>query len=232
VPDRSERASRPSGVRSLMVTLDYPTSPSGHLVHFLDVVLVVWTAAWIVLGLVVGHEVRGLTKLSDTVEAAGTTLDRAGRQLDTLKGLPFVGNRIQEVGNELSIAANSAAESGRTSREHIRSLSVLLALAIAAAPTLPLIALYVPLRRSRIKEVRAVRRSLRQAGGDPVFEEFLARRAAERLPYHVLRTVSSHPWEDLQSGHYRALADAELLRLGIRRRKSEGRDPSSVPSRA
>jgi hypothetical protein len=214
------------------VSLDYPTSPSGRLIHFLDVVLVVWTAGWIVLGLVVGHEVRGLTKLSDTVEAAGTALDRAGRQLDSLKGLPFVGNRIQEVGDQLSVAAKSATESGRTSREHIRSLSVLLALAIAAAPTLPLIAIYIPLRRSRIKEVRAVRRGLRQAGSDPLFEEFLARRAAESLPYHVLRTVSSHPWEDLQSGQYRALADAELLRLGIRRRRTGPHDAGSVPSRA
>jgi hypothetical protein len=214
------------------VSLDYPTSPSGRLIRFLDVVLILWTAGWIALGLALGHQVRGLAKLSDTVEAAGSTLDRAGHQLNTLRGLPFVGNRIQEVGDQLTLAARSAAESGRTSRGNIASLSVLLAVAIAVAPTVPLIAIYVPLRWSRIREVRAVRRSLRQAGGDPVFEEFLARRAAERLPYHVLRTVSVHPWEDLVAGRYRALADAELLRLGIRRPRTRRRSVNSVPSRA
>lgn len=214
------------------MSLAYPSSPSGRTIHFLDLVLVLWVAMWIVLGIQVRNEVRGLAELSDTVEAAGNTLDQAGRQLDTLKGLPFVGNRIHEVGQQLAVAARSAVQSGRSSRSHVLSLSALLGLAVALAPTLPLVALYVPLRRTRIQEVRVVWRAMRQAPGDPVFEEFLARRAAERLPYNVLLAVTPDPWDDLKEGRYGPLADAELKRLGIRRRRSPGTQAPSVPSRA
>jgi hypothetical protein len=214
------------------VSLAYPSSPSGRLIHYLDLVLAVWIAVWIVLGLQVRHEVRGLTELSDTVEAAGNTLDQAGRQLDTLKGLPFVGNRIHEVGQQLAVAARSAVASGRSSRGHILSLGQLLGIAVAAAPTLPLLALYLPLRLTRIREVRAVRKAMRRASGDRVFDEFLARRAAERLPYNVLLAVSADPWDDLKAGRYGPLADAELSRLGIRRRKRRGSEAPSLASRA
>ncbi len=198
------------------VSLAYPTSPSGRLIHFLDLVLALWVALWIVLGIQVRNEVRGLTELSDTVEAAGNTLDQAGRQLDTLKGLPFVGNRIREVGRQLAVAARSAIHSGESSRSHVNSLSVLLGVAVAVAPTLPLVVLYLPMRRTRIQEVRAVQKAMRQPSGDRVFDEFLARRAAERLPYDVLLAVSPDPWDDLKGGRYGPLADAELKRLGIR----------------
>jgi hypothetical protein len=209
------------------VSLAYPSSPSGRLIHFLDLVLAIWIAAWIVLGLQVRHEVRGLTELSDTVEAAGNALNQAGRQLDTLKGLPFVGNRIRDVGQQLAVAAQSAVESGRSSRTHILSLGQLLGVAVAAAPTLPLLALYLPLRASRIREVRAVRRAMQRPSGERVFDEFLARRAAERLPYGVLLAVSPDPWEDLKMGRYGPLADAELRRLRIRRRKARGAEAGS-----
>jgi hypothetical protein len=214
------------------VSLAYPSSPSGRLIHFLDLLLAIWIAGWIVLGLQVRHEVRGLTELSDTVEAAGNTLDQAGRQLDTLKGLPFVGNRIHEVGQQLAVAARSAVESGRSSRTHILSLGQLLAVAVAAAPTLPLLALYLPLRVSRVREVRAVRKAMRRASGDRVFDEFLARRAAERLSYAVLLTVSPDPWNDLKEGRYGPLADAELRRLRIRRRKGRGTEARTLASRS
>lgn len=98
---------------------------------------------------------------------------------------------------------------------------------MAAAPTLPLLALYLPLRASRIREVRAVRRAMQRPSGERVFDEFLARRAAERLPYGVLLAVSPDPWEDLKMGRYGPLADAELRRLRIRRRKARGAEAGS-----
>jgi len=107
---------------------------------------------------------------------------------------------------------------------------VLLAVAVGAAPTLPLIALFVPLRRARIREVRAVRKGLREAAAGSPFDEFLAHRAAERLPYDALRRVSGDPWADLASGHYQALANAELKRIGIRRPRAKG--PARAVQRA
>jgi hypothetical protein len=182
-----------------------------------------------VLGLQVRNEVRGLTQLSDTLRIAGTTLDGASRQLDTLGDLPFVGNRIRDAGRELRGAAASVNESARTSRQHIETLSSLLAFAVAVAPTIPLVALYVPLRLRRVREVRAVRTAMNRSADDRVFSEFLARRATERLPYHALLRVSANPWDDLNKGRFRALADAELDRLGMARRP-RGPRRASMPS--
>ena len=44
-----------------------------------------------------------------------------------------------------------------------------------------------------------------------------ARRAADVLPWDRLRVISADPWRDIANGEYRALADAELARLGLRR---------------
>jgi len=79
----------------------------------------------------------------------------------------------------------------------------------------PVVGLYVPLRVSWDRDVRAALKALRESGDDPTFREFLARRAAERLPFHQLVDVSSDPWRDLERGHYDALSRAELRRLGI-----------------
>jgi hypothetical protein len=50
-------------------------------------------------------------------------------------------------------------------------------------PTVPFVLIYVPLRVTRVRERRAVRRATRTSGYDAAFREFLARRAAEHLSY-------------------------------------------------
>jgi hypothetical protein len=77
--------------------------------------------------------------------------------------------------------------------------------------------MYTPFRISRVKEVRAIRKAAAQAQGDPMFEEYLAHRAVENLPYHKLREITPNPWRDLETGHHTTLAEAELRRLGLRR---------------
>ncbi len=189
---------------------------SARLTHFIDAVLVIWIAAWIVMGVFVFHEVKGLMTLSNTMVTAGQAVDKTGTALGTLKSIPFVGDRIGALEREIHATARSAIASGRSSRKNIQNLSVLLGLSVGLIPTIPLLALYAPFRLNRVREVRTVRRSLREYAADPGFEEFLARRAAQNLPYHQLRAVSSHPWDDIREGRHRKLADAELRRLGIR----------------
>ena len=192
-------------------------SSSGRAIRVLDACLVVWMVAWIVLGIVIGREVQHLTKLSDTVVTAGQAVQETGQALHSLEGVPFVGGRIAALDRRIEAAGRSAVASGRDSRSSIGRLAVLLAVSIAVMPTVPLLALYAPFRISRRREVRAVRRAARESGSDPAFDEFLARRAAENLPYHRLREISANPWRDLEEGRYGALADAELRRLGLRR---------------
>ena len=77
--------------------------------------------------------------------------------------------------------------------------------------------LYLPVRVRWRRYVGAIAGALPGAAGDPAFEQYLARRAADTLPWDRLRALSDDPWRAIASGDYRALADAELARLELRR---------------
>ncbi len=179
--------------------------------------MLLWAVAWVIVGLLVAREVRGLTDLSRTVTAAGYALQEAGGALGSLEGVPFVGEDVGDVAERTERAGRSARESGRSSRESVESLSILLGISIALAPSLPLIVLYVPMRLAWIREVRSVRRALHASPDEPGLEEYLARRAAMTLPYDRLSATGTDPWGKLGAGERRRLSDAELQRLGIRR---------------
>ncbi len=193
-----------------------PILPSGRAALVVDVVLVAWTIAWATIGLSVGREVRGLADLSDTVASVGRAAEESGKTIASLDRVPLVGGNLSEPADDIQEAGRSAQASGRSSRESVENLSLLLGLSIALIPSVPLLALYVPWRSSLVRERRSVRGSLR-SGIDGSLEEFLARRAAEHLPYHRLRAITPHPWRDLQRGTCNRLAAAELQRLGLRR---------------
>jgi hypothetical protein len=189
---------------------------SSHSIRVIDLAVAAWIVAWIVVGLMVGREVSNLRQLSDTVVTAGNAIQQTGRALGPLGRLPFVGPELARVGGQIQAAGRSAVESGLASRDSTTRLRTLLALSIILIPTIPLAAVYVPLRLSWTRDVRAVRRSIKRFGDDPLFAEFLARRALQHLPYHKLREISPNPWSDVAAGEYRGLAQAELERLGLR----------------
>lgn len=199
------------------MALVFPRIPRRSTRVVLDAVVLLWVAAWIVVGLWVAREVNGLTDLSRTVIAAGLALEEAGQALQGLDGVPFVGEDVGDVGERTERAGASARVSGRSSRESVESLSLLLGVSIAVAPTLPLLTLYLAMRLAWRRQVGAVRRALVRAPDDAAVDAFLAWRAVLNLPYDQLREVSSDPWRDLEAGRYRKLGDAELRRLGIDR---------------
>ena len=199
------------------MALVFPRTPRRSTRVLLDLAVVLWVAAWIVVGLAVAREVQGLTDLSRTVIAAGVALEEAGGALQALDGVPFVGEDVGAIGERTERAGESARLSGRSSRESVESLSVLLGISIAVAPSLPLLALYLPMRLAWGRQVRAVRLALRRAPDDAAVDEFLAWRAVLNLPYDRLREASDDPWRDLEAGRHRKLGDAELRRLGIER---------------
>jgi hypothetical protein len=113
-----------------------------------DVAVVAWTALWIGLAVLVYHEVRGLRDVSDTLVSTGIAVDSTGRALQTVGDIPFVGDRVRGYADEVRRAGQSAVRSGRSSRDHIDTLSVVLAVMVALVPTAPVLALYFPLRRA------------------------------------------------------------------------------------
>lgn len=190
--------------------------PARHGLFALDAVLALWVAVWLVLALQVAEEVRGLADLSTTVSRVGAAVEESGRALSGLEELPLgVGDRLDEPAARIEEAGRSASASGSSSRESVESLSVLLGLAIAVMPSLPVFGFYLPLRLGHVRERRSLLRAIAGARGDAALEEFLARRAVERLSYWRLRRFSAEPWRDLAAGRYRALACAELERFGL-----------------
>jgi hypothetical protein len=195
----------------------YPR-PGVRLIRLLDLAVVVWTIAWIVLAIAVAREVRDLRQLSDTVIVAGVAVEETGDLVASLRDVPFVGGRVGEVAERVREAGASARLSGRASRDSTNDLSVLLGMSIGLVPTLPLLGLYAPLRLAWARERRAIRRALATGPAQSFVEEFLARRAVQSLRYDDLRRVTADPWGDLEAGRYGPLADRELARLGMRRR--------------
>lgn len=195
------------GLRSIL--------PSGRGLLLTDVLLAGWIVFWCFMGLRVGTEVRDLGRLSRSVERVGQAVSATGTALERLDGIPVVGKELSEPGAPIREAGEAARATAGQSREAARDLSILLALAIALAPSLPVLLLYLP---DRI-EVRRDRRTLGrevQAGLSPELAELLARRAAVHLPLHRLRAVTQDVGADLVAGRHADLARAELRRLGVR----------------
>jgi hypothetical protein len=193
--------------------------PAGRRLRLIDATLSAWALAWIVVGAVVASEVHGLAELSDTVGDVGAAVEASGVALSTLGGVPVIGDAfggaLEAASERIQEAGRSAQESGASSRDSVDVLSVLLGLSVALIPSLPLLAGYLPARMSRAREVRALAEARRRSGDDPLFQEFLARRAAQSLPYRRLRDIAPEPWRELAEGRFGRLADAELERLGL-----------------
>lgn len=193
--------------------------PTGRLLTAVDVAVAAWVLVWVVLAFVIAGAVEGLTDLSGTVEEVGTDVERAGGALGAVNDLPLVGGAF---GDALDFPAETIQEAGTTAREGgasstatIESLSLLLGLALALIPSAPVLAGYLPARVERAREAEALRRARRQAGDNPVFEEFLARRAAQHMSLRRLTQISPEPWRDLAEGRFEPLARAERERLGV-----------------
>lgn len=191
----------------------------------LDALILGWVLAWIGLGVAIGVNVRHLTGISNTVQTDGRAVEAIGGSLRQLRSVPFIGGQIARDGNQVQRAGAGAVASGTSSASSVRALSVLLAIAVALLPSVPVFGFYLPLRLERWREAAALRRTLLQHGGDPELERFLARRAVQALGYHRLRRVAPVPWAEPDENATAALAAAELRRLGLNPRLLRHRLP-------
>jgi hypothetical protein len=126
--------------------------------ELLDLLLVLWTVGWLVLALQVAAEVRGLKELTSTVTETGAAVRASGETLSQLAELPLVGDELREPAQRIEEDGNSAAASGRPSRDSVGDLSVRLALVVAVLPTVSLLGVYLHLRR-RLPSAASDRRS-------------------------------------------------------------------------
>ncbi len=200
-----------------------PDPFSGRQGRLLKAALGLWVVAWMATGAAAGVQIWQLAGLSSAAVESGEALDSAGAALQLVGRLPVVGPRSERLGGEVRDAAERIQQSAATSQAHIRRLSVLVGLSIAFIPLAPVLAV-VPVGMARAREAKSVRRRLGDAADDSALEEFLAHRAVQNLPYETLRAVSARPWDDLEAGNYRLLANAELSRLGLARESRPRQD--------
>jgi len=117
--------------------------------RYLDTILAAWCAIWILLGVAVYHEVRGLRSLADSVAVAGNSLDSTADTLDSFSGVPFVGGKAGDVASDARRTARSAHASARAARTSVDDLALLLGFTVPAVAILPLVLAYALLRVRR-----------------------------------------------------------------------------------
>jgi len=115
--------------------------------RLLDLAFLVWGLVWVALAIQVAIEVRGLRDLSSTIKRTGVAVRESGEALERLNSLPIVGEEIGGSAQRIRQAGASAVESGESSRESIRNLSILLAIAIGVIPCAGVLGTYLELRR-------------------------------------------------------------------------------------
>lgn len=188
--------------------------PGVSRVTVTDTVLALWASFWIALAVLIALNTRQVAELGGTVSDTGAAVNQVGGALTTISVIP---GQAGDVAQSVQAAGASAQTNGRDAQAAADRLAVYLAIAVAVIPSIPLLGLYLPIRISRIREAHAAERSLSEYGDDPRFQEFLARRAVQHLPYAAIMAVSEQPWQDLKEGRFAALARAELERLDIER---------------
>lgn len=184
-----------------------PAFLSARAMRRLNVFLVLWAAFWIAIAVLTAHEIASLRTLSSTVVKAGAATQSTGHALAAISHLPFVGGRIGNLAAQATAAGASARASGAATGTTVDRLAVLLGIAIALIPTVPLLALYLPLLVSWRRDRNAVRSAVARWDGEPELEAFLAQRAVGHLSFEELRKAASDA----------DLAAAELRRLGLDR---------------
>ena len=190
---------------------------SARSVRWIDIGVIVWVILWVALGVLIWHDIRAQSQLSGDVIKIGTAVQDTGQALSVVGGLPLVGGTIGDFAAKIEAMGAEVTANGRDSGAGIDRIAVVAGLGLGILPAAMVLFLYLPARVRWRRYVGAVAGALPGSAGDPVFEQYLARRAADTLPWDRLHALSDDPWQAIASGDYRVLADAELARLGLRR---------------
>src|ERR687897_711212 len=140
-------------------------------VRAVDAALVVWTVAWLVAAAVTYSSLKeleeggravisagdGLRETSDGLSRAGRGLHETADALEVVGDLRFVsgnpGEGVEQAANDVDGFAVRVRETGRDARvtgaqarDSAATLAIVLGLAVALTPTLPILFLYLLLR--------------------------------------------------------------------------------------
>ena len=187
---------------------------TARTVRWVDVAVLVWIVVWIALGALIWHDILAQSRLSDNVIKMGLAMKDTGEALAVVGGLPLIGGGVSDFADRITATGAEVESSGRDSRDSITRVALISGFGVAVLPAAMVLFLYLPIRIGWRREVAAIAAALARSGGDG-FERYLAERAVHALPWDRLQALTGDPWRAIAEGHYRALADAELARLGL-----------------
>jgi len=191
---------------------------SARSVRWLDLGVAAWVVVWVVLGVLLWNDISAQAQLSHDVIKVGAAVRSTGEALGVVGGLPLVGERIGDFADRIQTMGAEVEASGQDSRSGIERAAVVAGLGVGVLPAALVLLLYLPARLRWKRYTGAIAAALPGAAVDPALEQYLARRAVDALPWDTLRAITADPWGDIGRGECRALAAAELERLGLRRR--------------
>ncbi len=187
-------------------------------IHTWDSLVLFWVVLWIVLGAWTGYTLWKTADTGDTITGSADALSTVGEALQDLSALPLIPERPGEIGGEVTTTATEIAQRGQEIKGQLRQLGLLLGIAIVGIPVSPVLGLYLPLRMTRRREIKALRREIGERPDDAGLDRYLAHHARMSLSYAQVEDALAESDDGASEAELnRALADAELHRLGLRR---------------
>jgi hypothetical protein len=194
----------------------YANTPGRLLAQlFSDTVVVVWSFVWALVGLAVHSAVSTIADVGRQVQGGAdgvaNSLKSAGH---SASNIPLVGDAVSKPLTAASKAALDIAGAGHNLDTTASWLAIVLALAVAAPPTLGVVVPWLVLR------IRFVRRKLTVGAlaATPAGAQLLALRALANRPLGRLTAVTADPVGAWRAGDPHAihgLAAIELRSAGM-----------------
>jgi hypothetical protein len=180
-----------------------------------DVAVLVWSAAWAVVGFLVDGAVAALA--GPARETARTARDLAGQLGDaatTAAQVPGVGDQLRRPFDAASGSLGDLVATADRQAASIERLATVMGWLVFLIPVATVLAVWLPRRVRFVRRARAAQRFIDAQADLDLF----ALRAMANQPMHVLAAISDDPVRAWRSGDRQvidALAAVELGQAGL-----------------
>jgi hypothetical protein len=179
----------------------------------IDFLVIAWVLLCLMLGMAATKRINHLGTLGDGLVSAGDSVSGVSEAISGLEGTPLIGGTLGAIANRIDDLGAATAQQGRDGKDAVWKAALAIGILIALLPTLPILAIWIPVRVGVERERSSLRAALK--ANEPGVWEYLALQAVDDMSFRDLRRVSADPWEDIRRGNYETLARVEIDRLGL-----------------
>lgn len=183
-----------------------------------DTLVGLWCLVWFVGGYIVHQLISALAIFGRMLESTGRDLAGGlGGAADRTGGVPLIGDALSGPLGQARDASERLVNAGIAEQQAVHRIALALGLVVALAPTLAVLALWLPRRWGWVVEATAASQPV-DPSAEQARRELLALRAAVRQPLAAVQTAAPHAVAALRGAEpeeLRALADLELTSMGL-----------------